>query len=93
MVGIDKLFYIVSAKPESIIYSGFRDKISSKKVADSVKKHSIRQLMNKVRVKTGDVYTIPAGRIHSIGKGVTLLEIQRHSSLNFVLSDFEDNNI
>ena len=93
MVGRDKIIYIVSANPKALIYTGFRDPSNKKIVEDSVKNGSIRELMNQIPVKPGDVYTIPAGRIHSIGKGISLLEIQRHSRLNFNLSDSKKNSI
>lgn len=86
MVGTDKIFYILSAAPDARIFSGFRDETSKKTVLESISKDTLRRLMNAVFVKPGEVYTVPAGRIHSIGKGVSLLEIRRHSNLNFTLS-------
>jgi mannose-6-phosphate isomerase len=93
MVGRDKMLYILGAGPDAKIFSGFRDKISKKTILESFNKGALRQQMNAVIVKTGEVYTIPAGRIHSIGKGVSLLEIQRHSNLIFVLSELKDKGV
>jgi mannose-6-phosphate isomerase len=93
MVGTDKIFYILNAGPDARIFSGFRDKTSKKTVLESIKKDTPRRLMNAVIVKPGEVYTVPAGRIHSIGKGVSLFEIRRHSSLTFIMSSKKDREI
>jgi len=90
MVGTDKIFYILSAGPDAMIFSGFRDKTSKKTVLESISKDTLRRLMNAVIVKPGEVYTVPAGRIHSIGRGISLLEIRRHSDLTFILSAKKD---
>jgi mannose-6-phosphate isomerase len=90
MVGRDKIFYILSAKPGARLYSGFSKKIDKKTIIESVSRNSLYNLLNPVTVEPGHVYTMPAGRIHSIGKGIALLEIQRHSDLNFILAESDD---
>jgi mannose-6-phosphate isomerase len=93
MVGRDKIFYILGARSDAKIYSGFSNMIDKETVLDSINKGSLLKLMNAVNVKPGEIYTVPAGRIHSIGKGVSLLEVQRHSGLTFVLSEGEEKGI
>jgi len=91
-VGRDKMFYILAAKPDARIYLGFRDRIDKKKVREAIDKGTLHRLLNPLTVQPGELYSIPAGRIHSIGKGVIIFEIQRHSDLTFRLSD-RDNGI
>ena len=93
MVGRDKMFYILTARPGAKLFLGFKDKTSEKAVLASVNQGTLRQLMNSVSVKPGEVYTVPAGRIHSIGRGINLLEVQRHSGLTFILSEEKDKTI
>ncbi|MFC1867427.1 class I mannose-6-phosphate isomerase [Thermodesulfobacteriota bacterium] len=90
MVGRNKIIYILGVKPGAKIYSGFREKTDEKTVMETVNKGSLRDLMNSVSVKPGEVYTVPPGRVHAVGKGVALLEIQRHSGLSFRFSDQDD---
>ena len=90
MVGRDKIFYILGAKRGARLFSGFSRKVDEKTVTESISQGSLYELLNPVEIKAGDVYTIPAKRVHSIGKGVSLLEIQRHSSLNFILDEDDD---
>lgn len=90
MVGRDKILYILGVKPGAKIYCGFSEKTDEKTVMEAVNKGLLRDLMNSVSVKPGEVYTVPSGRVHAIGKGVALLEIQRHSGLTFRFSDQDD---
>jgi len=93
MVGNDKIWYIIAVKPGSLIYLGFKDKINKKKTREAVAEKTLHHFMNNINVKPGDLYTIPAGRIHSIGKGVVLFEIQRHSLITFKLFDRQGKDV
>ena len=93
MVGRDKMLYILGAKSGARLYCGFSKKTDEKTIIDSITQGSIYELLNPLRVKPGDVYTIPAGRVHSIGKGVSLFEIQQHSDLNFILAEGDGKKI
>ena len=86
MVGRDKIFYIINARKNAKIYSGFVQKTNKDRIFKAVSEDSLLRLLNPLPVRPGEVYTIPARRIHSIGKGVVLLEIQRHSNLSFKFS-------
>lgn len=87
MVGRDKIWHVLAVRPGSRIYLGFKDRVTPEKILEGIKGKYLHHLMNNITVRSGDVYTIPAGRIHGIGKGVTLFEIQNHSSLGFELLD------
>ena len=73
MVGRDKMIYILNVKPGAKIYSGFKESANEMMVLEAANEGSLRNLMNPISVKPGAVYTVPARRIHSIGKGVALL--------------------
>jgi len=90
LVGRDKMFYILAAKPDARIYLGFKDRVSEKIVREAVDKGTLHRLLNPLSVKSGELYSIPAGRIHSIGKGIIIFEIQRHSDLTFRLSEWDN---
>ena len=87
MVGNDKIWYIIAVEPGGLIHLGFKEKINKKKTRKAVAEKTLHHFMNNINVKPGDLFTIPAGRIHSIGKGVVLFEIQRHSHITFKLFD------
>ncbi|UCB53305.1 MAG: class I mannose-6-phosphate isomerase, partial [Candidatus Zixiibacteriota bacterium] len=85
MVGRDKICYILKVKTGGRLYLGFREKIDEKTIKKAVAGGSLHHLMNSIPLKKGELYTIPAGRIHAVGKGITFIEIQRHSDLTFRL--------
>ncbi|MFH1488791.1 MAG: type I phosphomannose isomerase catalytic subunit, partial [Pseudomonadota bacterium] len=87
MVGVDKLWYVLNAKSGSRIYLGFREKVDGQKIRKAIVGRSLYPLLNEVPVRPGDLYTIPAGRVHAMGKGVLLFEVRHHSELNFKLID------
>jgi mannose-6-phosphate isomerase len=85
MVGKDKIWYVLHAGAGGLIYLGFKHGVDARGVREAARERGLQNMMNAVPVKAGDLYTVPAGRIHGIGKGVTLFEIQNHSSLTFEL--------
>jgi len=85
MVGRDKICYILKVKNGGRLYLGFREKIDEKTIKKAVAGGSLHHFMNPISVSKGDLYTVPAGRIHAVGKGITFIEIQRHSDLTFRL--------
>lgn len=82
-VGVDKLLYILHVEPGGLIYYGFKKKVSPERVREAVEEGSLHHLMNAVHAKAGEIFTVPGGRVHGISKGVTFLEVQRHSSLTY----------
>lgn len=88
MVGRDKICYILKVENGGRLYLGFREKIDEKTIRKAVAVESLHHLMNSVPLKKGELYTVPAGRIHAVGKGITFIEIQRHSDLTFRLFDW-----
>lgn len=50
---------------------------------------TFKSLLKEVKVKTGDFYNIPAGLIHGIGAGITVLEVQQPSELTYRYYDYD----
>lgn len=82
-VGTDKLWFILDAEQGGFIRLGFRRDAGAGELRGAVGGGTLGKLLNSVPVRPGDVFSIPARRIHAIGKGVTLVEIQNHSHLVF----------
>jgi len=78
----DESYYIVDCKKDSKVYLGLRDDINLNKFKESViraEKEGVpfdhNQFVNSILSKTGDLFLIPAGTLHSSGKNETVLEI------------------
>jgi mannose-6-phosphate isomerase len=49
----------------------------------------LKEILNEEQVAAGDVFFIPAGRVHTIGKGILLAEIQQTSDVTYRIYDFD----
>ncbi|MDR3047629.1 MAG: class I mannose-6-phosphate isomerase, partial [Bacteroidales bacterium] len=81
MNGKNELWYVMDADDGAGLYVGFKNKTTKMQFAEAVKKGTVDQLLNFYPVKEGDVFYIPAGTVHAIGKGVMLAEIQQSSDI------------
>ena len=86
--GKNEMWYIVDAEPNAFIYLGFIRDISKKEVAERVKNGTLEDILNKVPVKKGQSYYIPAGTVHAIGAGCLICEVQQASNVTYRLYDY-----
>lgn len=83
-----EMWYICDAKEGADIYLGLNKDISRKQYEHIIKNGEIEQYLNKVEVKAGDYYLVPAGTLHAIRGGVTILEVQQNSDLTYRVYDY-----
>lgn len=85
--GKTEMWYVIDAEPDAKIYCGWDNRITRGKFVDMVARDTI---MNHIAAHTsapGDVYYIPAGRVHSIGRGNLLVEVQLPSDITYRIYD------
>jgi len=86
--GKSEMWYVLDAEPGAYLYSGFKEELSpevyKKKVADG----SIIESLAKHEVKPGDVFYLPAGRVHAICSGILLAEVQQSSDVTYRIYDY-----
>ncbi|MDR2888017.1 MAG: class I mannose-6-phosphate isomerase [Bacteroidales bacterium] len=87
--GKTEMWYIVEHAPDARIYSGFKEGVSKEVYSEAVKNGSVTGLLNVEDAAKGDVFFIPAGRIHAIGAGTVLVEIQQTSDITYRISDWD----
>lgn len=87
-LGKTELWYIIKSEPGSYIYSGFNRPLSRETLLQSIEKNSLVDMLAKHFSEPGDVFYLPAGRIHSIGAGNMLLEVQQTSATTYRLHDY-----
>ncbi|MEW6669595.1 MAG: hypothetical protein AB1512_30665 [Thermodesulfobacteriota bacterium] len=87
MVGGDKVWVVLDSAPGGRLYLGFREDPGEAALKETLRSGSILPRLNALPAKPGDVYTVPAGRVHAVGKGVKLLEVRRHSVAAYDLAD------
>ncbi len=87
--GKTEMWYILDADKESTIITGFKEETSKDKFQKQIENNQITDSLNiEKNIKQGDVFYIPAGRIHSIGKGILLAEIQQTSDITYRVYDW-----
>lgn len=86
--GKSELWYVLEAEDGSEIISGFNKNTDSKTFLSSIDNFNIESFLNKLSVRNGDVYYIPSGNIHSLGKGITVAEIQQTSDVTYRVYDY-----
>lgn len=87
-MGKNEMWYVVDADRGSQLIAGFTQKIETCEYAQKVADGSIENDLNKVCVSEGDCFYIPAGRVHGIGAGMVIAEIQQTSDVTYRIYDY-----
>lgn len=82
-------WYILDAAKNAVVYAGFNDQYSKEEIDGNLPTRGIIPLMHTIRVKKGDLIFIPGGRLHAIGKGCLILEIQQNSNTTYRVYDWD----
>ncbi len=87
--GKTEMWYIMDSAPEAKLYNGLRMKITPDQYKQMVADDTICEALAQYSVKEGDCFFIPAGRIHAIGAGCYLAEIQQTSDVTYRIYDYK----
>lgn len=86
--GKNEMWYIIDNKPGAMLYSGFKDNISKNEYKKRVTEGTICDVLQDHEVVTGDMFYIPAGRVHAICGGLLLAEVQQSSDITYRIYDY-----
>jgi mannose-6-phosphate isomerase len=86
--GKTEMWYVIQADKNAQLISGFRPEIDREKYETALKNKDILPILQTEFVKHGDVFFIPAGRVHAICKGILLAEIQQTSDITYRIFDY-----
>ncbi len=87
--GKTEMWYVVDAQPGAEIISGFNQNVDRETVLKHIENNTLRDILLARPVKAGDVLFLPAGKVHAIGAGITLCEIQQASDVTYRLYDWD----
>ncbi len=87
--GKTEMWYILQAEKGSQLISGFNREADQKIYLDFLSNKKIKDIMNFVDVEEGDVVFMPAGRVHALGPGILLAEIQQTSDTTYRIYDWD----
>jgi len=88
-LGKTEMWYVAQADPGAKLISGFNRDMDADSYLSYLGNGTIKEIMNYEKVKKGDVFFIPAGRVHAIGPGLLIFEIQQTSDLTYRIYDFD----
>ena len=86
--GKTEIWYIIHAEENTGIYLGFNKPVEKQDYIDAVQKKEVATLLQFYPVKKGDLFFIPAGTVHALGKGVQVAEIQQPSDVTYRIFDW-----
>lgn len=87
--GKNEMWYIIDCDEDAYIYCGFNKDISKEEFEQRLRNKSVTDILNKIHVKKGDSYFIPAGTVHAIGKGILICEVQQNSNSTYRIYDYD----
>ena len=90
--GKTEMWYVMQADKNANLIVGFQKEVSSEDYIKHLETKSLLDILNVDEVQKGDVYFIPTGRVHAIGAGVLLAEIQQTSDVTYRIYDWDRPN-
>lgn len=86
--GKTEMWYVIDADKDAKLRSGFSEQISPKEYKERIFNNTITDVLQEYEIHPGDVFFLPAGRVHSIGAGAFIAEIQQTSNITYRIYDF-----
>ncbi|WP_298199857.1 class I mannose-6-phosphate isomerase [Novosphingobium sp.] len=86
--GKEECWIVVDAEPGAVLGIGTREALEPDALRSAAQSGAIEGLMDWKPVSPGDYYFIPAGTVHAIGAGVTLVEVQQNADVTYRLYDY-----
>ena len=86
--GKTEMWYVVETDPGAHLMAGLKKSITPEEYVERVNNNTITDVLEDFSLKPGDVFFLPAGRIHSIGSGSFIAEIQQTSDITYRIYDF-----
>ncbi|NVO09683.1 MAG: class I mannose-6-phosphate isomerase [Bacteroidales bacterium] len=87
--GKTEMWYILESEPNSQIITGFNRNVAKKEYQEHLINHTLKDILNVEQAFKDDIFFLPSGRIHAIGKGILLAEIQQTSDITYRIFDWD----
>ena len=86
--GKTEMWYVLACEPGAALYVGFNKSVTREEYLQHVNDGTLADILDRVPVKPGDTFFIPAGAIHAIGRGILIAEIQQTSDITYRVFDW-----
>ena len=91
--GKTEMWYVIKAEKGAGLYSGFSEQIDAEEYVKRVENNTIMDVLQRYDVNEGDVFFLPAGRVHAIGAGCFIAEIQQTSNITYRIYDYNRKDV
>lgn len=88
-MGKTEMWYVIKADEGAHLYAGFKQEITADEYQRRIADGTITDVLAKHQVHTGDVFYLPAGRVHAICGGILLAEVQQSSDVTYRIYDYD----
>lgn len=87
-MGKSEMWYVIKAADGAHLYAGFKQEITPEEYQKRIADGTITEVLADHQVKAGDVFYLPAGRVHAICGGILLAEVQQSSDVTYRIFDY-----
>jgi mannose-6-phosphate isomerase len=87
--GKTEMWYIIQAEDNAELIAGFNRELDRETYLRHLQSKTLKEILNFEKVKEGDVFFTPAGRVHAVGAGILLAEIQQTSDITYRIYDWD----
>jgi mannose-6-phosphate isomerase len=87
--GKTEMWYVLDADEGASLIAGFKRDTNREEYLKALAEGELMSLLNREEVEAGDVFFLPSGRIHTIGAGLLIAEIQQTSDITYRIYDFD----
>ena len=86
--GKNEMWYVMDAAEGASLYCGLKCQVTKEELRERIANETLTEVLNEIKVKSGDVIFVPAGTIHAIGAGILICEIQQNSNCTYRMFDY-----
>jgi mannose-6-phosphate isomerase len=83
-----EIWYIAQAEPGAELYVGLRHGVSRQEFEKKIESGAVAECFHRIKVQAGDIMSLPSGRVHAIGKGLVIFEVQQNSDTTYRVFDW-----
>ena len=83
-----EMWYFIDTQPDSDLYAGLKRGVAREDFVSALEEGRVADLVHRVRVHPGDAFFLPSGRIHAIGEGNVIFEVQQNSDTTYRVFDW-----
>jgi mannose-6-phosphate isomerase len=83
-----EFWYVAAAQPDAELFVGLQEAMTRSEFEEALHSETVAKYVHRIRVKSGDAMFLPAGRLHAVGGGNLLVEIQQNSDTTYRVFDW-----